>query len=406
MPNHRVIIVGAGLGGLTLAQGLRTRGFDVTVHERDPHPDARPQGYRIQLDRPGLTGLRRCLPESLFRLCLATAGSPPARVSVRGRHLQPLTDRAAEETPGPDTTDQDLQRPHAFDRPTLRRILLSGLDDRVHYGAELIGFEQAADSTVTARFTDGRTATGDLLVGADGVGSAVRALLLPNARVEDAGLRLIYGRIRLDRTTPAEIPPWVFDSIFTVVTGGPGHPHVGLGPVRFGCPPDTAGAATDPPVALPATGDYLACMVGAPADHPALRPFAELRRLDRGALRDLALTVLGDDWHPDVHRLLSRWETDSLFPLRVSTAAPVEPWEAGRVTLIGDAIHAMSPVLAMGANTAIRDAGELVAALSAAADEGAPLVEAVRDYQNRMVDYAFAVVASSRRTGRERVGQK
>ena len=408
MPNHRVIIVGAGLGGLALAQGLRTRGFDVAVYERDPHQDARPQGYRIQLDQPGLGGLRRCLPESLFRLCLATAGSPPARVSVRSRHLHPLADRAAgaAAAPGTDAADLDLPRPHAFNRPTLRRILLSGLGGSVHYGAELIGYEQAADSTVTARFADGRTATGELLVGADGVGSAVRALLLPNAQVEDAGLRLIYGRIPLDGATLAEMPSWVFDSIFTVVTGGPGHPHLGLGPVQFGCPPDAAGAASSPPVDLPAAGDYLACMIGAPADHPALPPFAELRRLDRSALRDLALTVLGDDWHPDVHRLLSRWETDSLFPLRISTAAAVEPWEAGPVTLIGDAVHAMSPVLAMGANTAIRDAGELALALAAAADSGAPLVDAVRNYQNLMVDYAAAVVASSRQTGRERVGQK
>ncbi|MGW4652190.1 FAD-dependent oxidoreductase [Kitasatospora sp. NPDC004289] len=409
MPNHRIIIVGAGLGGLTLAQGLLTRGFDVSVHERDPHPDARPQGYRVQLDRPGLTGLRHCLPEHLFRLCLATAGSPPPRVSVRGRHLQPLADRAVDGAPEPGATDpagHDLGRPRAFDRPTLRRILLSGLGDHVRYGSELTDCQRTDDGTVTARFADGRTETADLLVGADGVGSTVRALLLPEARVEDAGLRLVYGRIPLDRTGSAELPPWVFDGVFTVLTGGPGHPHVGVGPVRFDCPPEVAGAAARPPVELPATGDYLACMVGAPADHPALPPFAELRRLGGGALRELALTVLGEDWHPDVHRLLGHWETDSLFPLRISTAAPVEPWEAGPVTLIGDAVHAMSPVLAMGANTAIRDAGELVSALSAATDEGAPLVDAVRVYQRGMLDHAFALVASSRRTGQERVGQK
>ncbi|MGV9269110.1 FAD-dependent oxidoreductase [Kitasatospora sp. NPDC003701] len=397
---YRVIIVGAGPGGLALAHGLRGQGVDVAVHERDAHPGARPQGYRIQLDEPGLTGLRRCLPDPLFRLCLATAGAPPARVSVRNRRLETLADRPADSAgPGP----------YAFDRPTLRQIMLSGLAGHVHHGARLVDYRYEADGGVTARFADGRTATADLLVGADGVNSAVRPLLLPGARVEDAGLRLVYGRIPLDATTREGMPDWVFDSVFTVVTGGPGHPHLGLGPVQLAARPDLAGAAQSPPVALAPVGDYVACMVGAPADHPAMPAFEDLRRLAPPALRALALELMGGDWHEDVHRLLARWDTGSLFPLRISTAAPVPAWETGPVTLIGDAIHAMSPVLAMGANTALRDAGELTHALggvSGAPDPGAALLEAVRGYERRMRDYAFAIVADSRRTGRQRVGQR
>ncbi|MEK8146446.1 FAD-dependent monooxygenase [Streptomyces sp. M10(2022)] len=98
--------------------------------------------------------------------------------------------------------------------------------------------------------------------------------------------------------------------------------------------------------------------------------FEELRGLAPAGLRDVALEVLGGNWHEDVHRLLGLWDTGSLFPLRISTAVPVPVWESGPVTLIGDAIHAMSPVLAMGANTAIRDAGELARALSDAARTG------------------------------------
>ncbi|MFF1903031.1 FAD-dependent oxidoreductase [Kitasatospora sp. NPDC058218] len=400
-----MIIVGAGLGGLALAHGLRGQGIDVAVYERDAHPDARPQGYRIQLDEPGLTGLRRCLPAPLFRLCLATAGAPPARVSVRDRRLDTLADRPAALGSG----EAGEPGPFAFDRPTLRRIMLSGLADHVHHGARLVDYRHEADGGVTARFADGRTATADLLVGADGVNSAVRPLLLPGARVEDAGLRLVYGRIPLDATTRAGIPDWVFDSIFTVVTGGPGHPHLGLGPVELAARPDHAGPARIPPVALPPVGDYVACMVGAPVDHPAMPAFEDLRRLTPPALRRLATDLMGGDWHEDVHRLLGLWDTDSLFPLRISTAAPVPAWEPGPVTLIGDAIHAMSPVLAMGANTAIRDAGELTRALgsvSGAPDPGASLMEAVRGYEARMRDYAFAIVADSRRTGRRRVGQR
>lgn len=400
---YRVIIVGAGLGGLALAHGLRAQGFDVAVYERDVHPGARPQGYRIQLDEPGLTGLAYCLPAPLFQLCLATAGAPPARVSVRDRHLDVLADKAAISSSGAGNGSG----PHPFNRPTLRQVMLSGLGGRVHYGARLVAYRHEADGAVTARFADGRTASADLLVGADGVNSAVRRILLPDARVEDAGLRLVYGKIPLEGgSTRARVPSWVFDSIFTVVTGGPGHPHLGLGPVEFSTRPDQAGITHTPPVALSPFGDYVACMVGAPADHPAMPPFEELRDLAPSGLRDVALEVLGGDWHEDIHRLLSLWDADSLFPLRISTANPVPVWESGPVTLIGDAIHAMSPVLAMGANTAIRDAGELTRALSDAAGAGGSPVDGVRAYENRMTDYAFSIVADSRQTGQQRVGQR
>ncbi|MFJ8751963.1 FAD-dependent monooxygenase [Streptomyces sp. NPDC102441] len=227
---YRVIIVGAGLGGLALAHGLRSQGIDVAVYERDVHSGAHPQGYRIQLDEPGLTGLEYCLPVPLFQLCLGTAGAPPARVSVRSRHLDVLADKAALSSSGAG----DAPGPRAFNRPTLRQVMLSGLRDHVHYGARLVAYQHEADGTVTARFADRRTVSADLLVGADGVNSAGRRTLLPDARVEDAGLRLVYGKIPLEGSTRAGIPDWVFDSIFTVVTGDP-HPACGTVPGRRLC---------------------------------------------------------------------------------------------------------------------------------------------------------------------------
>ncbi|WP_317824334.1 NAD(P)/FAD-dependent oxidoreductase [Rhodococcus sp. IEGM 1366] len=394
------MIVGAGLSGLVLAHGLIRCGFDVAVYERDSHSGARPQGYRIQLDQPGLGGLKDCLPPYLYELALATAGSPPPRVTVRNRHLDVLSDAAAVAQ----SRSAGATGPLSFNRSTLRQILLSSLAETVHFGAHLVSCLES-DDTVSARFADGRVVTADLLVGADGVGSSVRKLLLPDAEVEDAGLRLIYGKIPLSANISDMLPQWVFESIFTVVTGGPGQPHIGMGPVQFNQRPDVAGLNSNPPVDLTAVDDYLAFMVGAPADHPAMPTAAALRQLDHRDLRDVAEQLIDNKWHPEIHQLLARWETESLLPLRISTAAAVRDWEPSRVTLIGDAIHAMSPVLAMGANTAIRDASELTRTLSEASSTHTSLVEAVASYQAQMAEYAFPLVAGSRETGRTRVGQ-
>ncbi|MFI8486684.1 hypothetical protein [Streptomyces rubrogriseus] len=140
--------------------------------------------------------------------------------------------------------------------------MLAGLTERVSYGAELTGYETNPDGTVTVQLADGRTDTRDVLVGADGVGSAVRARLLPDAQVTDAGLRLIYGKIPLTDEAAKRLPEWSFDGIFTIVAAGPDHPHVGMGPVRFDRAPGQAGPAATPPVPLTPVDDYLAVLVG------------------------------------------------------------------------------------------------------------------------------------------------
>ena len=69
----RVLIAGAGVGGLSLAQGLRKESIDVTVFERDPEAVARGQGYRLRIDATGNKALAACLPGDLFELYRATA---------------------------------------------------------------------------------------------------------------------------------------------------------------------------------------------------------------------------------------------------------------------------------------------------------------------------------------------
>ena len=78
----RVLVIGAGLGGLCLAQGLRKAGVEVAVYERDTGLAVRMQGHRIHIDSRGEQALRQCLPPSLYELFLATCGQPSKADSI------------------------------------------------------------------------------------------------------------------------------------------------------------------------------------------------------------------------------------------------------------------------------------------------------------------------------------
>ncbi len=80
--NLRVLVIGGGLGGLCLAQGLRKAGVDVAVYERDAGLATRTQGHRIHIDSRGEQALRECLPPSLYELFLATRGQSSRSIIV------------------------------------------------------------------------------------------------------------------------------------------------------------------------------------------------------------------------------------------------------------------------------------------------------------------------------------
>jgi 2-polyprenyl-6-methoxyphenol hydroxylase-like FAD-dependent oxidoreductase len=383
----RVAVVGGGLGGLCLGHGLRRAGADVIVYERDAALASRRQGYRLHLDARAGLALQRCLSAELFELFLATCGRPGKRFTVMSTGLRVLREVVAD-------PDLDLSAPATLstsaDRQTLREVLAAGFDRQISFGCELTRYEAGADG-VRLQFADGRHADSDLLVGADGVNSAVRRQYLPDAVIIDTGSRCIYGKTPLTEEALNLLPSALLDG-FTAIVGG----QVGMacGLVQFRQRPERACGVTAPGVGLSPVGDYLMWTVSAGRERFGV-PGARLDELGPAALHGIATEMIRS-WHPDLRGLVGMADTDDTFLVRIRASAPAPAWQPSRVTLLGDAIHAMSPAGGSGANTAMQDAALLCRALTDATTGGPALVAAIGEYEKQMREYGYAAVQASR----------
>ena len=381
----KVAVVGAGIGGLCLAHGLLRAGADVTVYERDETLDSRGQGYRVHLDAG--PALYACLPPDLYELCIATSGRPGTAMTVMTERLRPL--RRTEIKPPADPLDPATLS-ISVNRQTFREILAARLDGVLRFGRTCAGFEQHSGG-VAIHFSDGSRTQAEVLVAAEGISSPIRRRYLPHARLEDTGVACVYGRTPLTEQTRPLVPAPLWDG-FTAVVGN----RVGMaaGVVDFREPPQQAARRIAPDVQLSPAHSYLMWAVTARAGQ-----FAD--RLDGLSPADLHAVTLDTirRWHPDLRRLAELASVQETSLVAIRTAVPVARWPPSRVTLLGDAIHAMSPAGGSGANTALRDAALLASELGAAARGEKIPVQAVGDYERRMVDYGFAAVRASRGAG-------
>jgi 2-polyprenyl-6-methoxyphenol hydroxylase-like FAD-dependent oxidoreductase len=369
--NLNVIIIGGGIGGLCLAQGLRKAGISATVYERDAAAGSRQQGYRVSLKAAGAGALRECLPGDLFALAVATSIRPATRMVFLDEQLRPKFDKPLpHDPPGPGG--------FGVNRLTLREILLAGLD--VRFGRTFTHYSRAPDGRVAAHFADGSSAAGDLLVGADGTGSVVRRHLLPDAVLDELGWA-VYGR-----TPFADWVPGVLVDTFNRVTGN-GGTGLSVATCRAIEPAASAAARLAPSVRLTDIPGYYSWTL--PLDDP------RLGRADATALHHEA-TRLTDGWHPAVRRLIAEADVPATFAVGITSARPVTPWPAPDVTLLGDAVHTMSPGRGDGANVALKDAQVLVRALRRVTAGTASLTAATGGYQAEMLQYGFETVAASR----------
>ena len=193
----QVVVVGGGLGGLCLAQGLRKAGIQVKVFERDRTVDARLDRYRLHINPAGTRALRACLPDAVWDRFLAAAGRPGGGFLFLDEQLHELL--SIEDSLMYQTSDDPAERAYPVERRALRDVLLSDLADVVQFGKRFERYELQPNGGVTAWFTDGSRAEGDLLVGADGP----HRKSAPNSAAGSAGRRRrggLRGEAAADRT--------------------------------------------------------------------------------------------------------------------------------------------------------------------------------------------------------------
>jgi 2-polyprenyl-6-methoxyphenol hydroxylase-like FAD-dependent oxidoreductase len=330
----RAIVIGAGIGGLTAALALRRAGLEATVYEQAPA--LREVGAGIQMAPNATRLLRR------FGLAdaLARAGVRPDVLEHKrwqdGRvlHRQPLG-QACEDVFG-------APYYHVF-RPDLLTLLTGALPaDVVRLGRRCTAVHARGDSVVVT-FDDGGTATADVVIGADGIHSTVRALLFGAESPWFSGSVAYRGLVAAER-------------VARVVAPGKG--RTWLGPDRHFVTYYVAG------------GRYLNFVGIVPAGDWRIESWSAT-----GEVKDAVAEFQG--WDPRVPAIIAAAERTHRWALY--DRDPLPAWSAGRVTLLGDAAHAMLPFMAQGACQAVEDAVVLARCL-AEAHPGA-VVDALRRYE-------------------------
>jgi 2-polyprenyl-6-methoxyphenol hydroxylase-like FAD-dependent oxidoreductase len=399
-PLH-VLVVGGGIGGLCLAQGLKKGGVSVAVYERDHTADSRLQGYRINITPTGSIALHDCLPPALWEVLVATAGDPGRGIAFSSENMRELA------VVGQDGPPADPAEPttgeHAVSRITLRKLLLAGLENIVHFDKEFVSYGRTSDGRVIVTFADGSTATGDVLVGADGNRSRVRAQLLPDAGRIDLPAIGVGGKLMLTDETTGWLPRRLMtgknvfwprrDFLFTAVFRRRQDPAV----VAVEAGDKLAEIGIDPEVLLAEARDsdyILWAYIGHRDSFPASftsKPGAQIQHHLMGRITN---------WHPDLRRLVADSDPANLQSFEFTAAAPVTAWPSTTVTVLGDAIHHMPPVGGLGGNAALYDASKLCHALTAVDAGETSLLPAIQEYEADMRKHGFDTVNEAVRNTR------
>ena len=348
----KILIAGAGIGGLTAASCLMKAGFNVEIYEQAP--ELSEIGAGIQLSANAMHVLNDLgLGEAIAKLSVRP-GAYVFRLHDTGEIIGqfPLADDHERLNGAPynqlhraDLHDVLAARARDFERDVVR------LNRRV------AGFEETA-AGVQLHFSDGSTTSGDLLIGADGVKSAVRAQIAGAdhaAYTGDAAWRLTIPTDQLPREN--------FMGQVMSVWMGPGA-HVVCYYLRAGALLNFVGLVETEEISE--------------ESWTAKFPWEKLKAEFSG-------------WHENIQTVIDKVDKGSCFRWSLYYRPPIATWSTRRATLLGDAVHATLPYLAQGACMAIEDGAVLARALQATEN----VADALQLYEHNRIDRTSRIVKGS-----------
>jgi salicylate hydroxylase len=319
MTGVSVAVIGGGIGGTAAALSLLQSGFDVHVYEQARELSEVGAGIQIS---PNASRV-------LHRLGLADALADMGVKPLAWHQRRWQDGRTLLRTALAEAMEAAFGSPHyQMHRADVLRTLATALpSDRVHVGHRLASLVDHGDR-VEAQFENGARVNADVLVGADGIHSAVRRILFGPEQPHFTGCMCYRGLVPAERLAHLEIP------VEAQIWMGPGKHFVHYY------------------VRNKQLLNFVAII-----DQDT---WTKESWTDRGEIADAIAAYEG--WHPQLHGILQA--VDETFIWGLFDRPPMQHWSVGRVTLLGDACHAMLPFMAQGAAQAIEDGTALAACLA------------------------------------------
>ena len=353
---RKALIIGAGIAGPATALFLRRIGYEAAVYEA--------WSYSI-----GIGGGLQIAPNGMH--VLAELGISDD--IIRGGEISESFDFYSRRGKRLAAIGENMQARFGQPAVNMRRALLNemlvdkawGASVEVHFDKRLARIEDRADRPIVAHFTDGSSAEGDLLIGADGVHSAARQHVVPDGpRPFDTGLLSFGGFMPRSILENAGIGPRIEATFGQSGFFGYGY-----------CSPDPQDGAM--------------WWSTQPSDG---RDAATFRAMSAHDLKQ-HLQRFHDGWHDPIPGIVEA--ADNVMVTDTLDVATLPVWSRGRVVLIGDAAHATSPHAGQGASMALEDAMRLACLLQVHEEYGVTFEKFERERRPR----AERVVAQARRNG-------